>query len=116
MAAETDLGPRAERYVFDNLADETQRRFAGLSAKSDCGTFRLLIELGVTAGWRCLEVGCGSGSVAAWLAERVGTSSHVLATDIDPRLTEALRRPNIDTAQEQLWRCQSVELTIWEMT
>jgi hypothetical protein len=32
MVAEKDLRPTGECYVFDNLAQETQRRFAGLSA------------------------------------------------------------------------------------
>ena len=30
----------------------------------------------VQPGWRCLEVGAGRGSMAVWLAERVGASGH----------------------------------------
>ncbi len=37
----------------------------------------------VQPGWRCLEVGAGRGSMAVWLAERVGDTGHVVATDID---------------------------------
>ena len=37
----------------------------------------------VRPGWRCLEVGGGRGSMAAWLAEKVGPTGHVVATDID---------------------------------
>ena len=37
----------------------------------------------VQPGWRCLEVGAGRGSMAVWLAEQVGPSGHVVATDID---------------------------------
>jgi len=35
---------------------------------------------GVQAGWRCLEVGAGRGSMAVWLAERVGPRGGVVAT------------------------------------
>ena len=37
----------------------------------------------VQPGWRCLEVGAGRGSMAVWLAEQVGESGEVVATDID---------------------------------
>src|SRR5262249_36866389 len=48
-------------------------------------TFRFLDATGIGPGWRCLEIGGGSGSVAAWMAERVGPSGSVLVTDIEPR-------------------------------
>ena len=47
------------------------------------------------AGWRCLEVGAGGGSIARWLAQRVGPRGHVLATDVDTRFLEALAGPNL---------------------
>jgi hypothetical protein len=37
----------------------------------------------VGPGWRCLEVGSGGGSIAAWLCDRVGPDGSVLATDLD---------------------------------
>ena len=39
--------------------------------------------MGLGEGWRCWEVGAGGVSVPRSLAERVGTSGRVLATDID---------------------------------
>jgi SAM-dependent methyltransferase len=42
----------------------------------------------VGPGWRCLEVGAGSGSVARWLGERVAPGGHVVAADIDTRFVE----------------------------
>lgn len=41
------------------------------------------------------EVGGGGGSVATWLARRVGAAGRVLATDLDPRFLEALKEPNL---------------------
>jgi SAM-dependent methyltransferase len=83
------------RYVFDNAADQTRERFAALPRLFDPGTFRHLAALGVSAGWHCLEVGAGGGSVARWLAEQVGPAGSVLATDIDTRFLEPLAGPTL---------------------
>ncbi len=83
-------------YIFDNAAEaETAERFASLDALYNFRTFRFLETTGIGPGWHCLEVGGGSGSVAAWMADRVGPSGNVLVTDIDPRCMEGLayRRP-----------------------
>jgi hypothetical protein len=46
-------------YLLDNLAAETQGRFAGLEACFDATTFRYLTALGISPGWRCWELGAG---------------------------------------------------------
>src|SRR5262245_1170388 len=83
-------------YIFGNAAEtETAERFATLDTLYNFRTFRFLETAGIGPGWHCLEVGGGSGSVAAWMAERVGPSGSVLVTDIDPRFMEgsAYRKP-----------------------
>lgn len=83
-------------YIFDNAAEaETAERFASLEALYNFRTFRFLETAGIAPGWHCLEVGGGSGSVGAWMADRVGPSGQVLVTDTDPRFVErsAYRRP-----------------------
>lgn len=50
---------------------------------------RLLDQLVVAPGARALEVGCGNGSVATWLAGRVGSAGEVVAVDLDLSLTSA---------------------------
>lgn len=78
------------RYVFDNaVTAETGLRFAGLEATFDPSTIRYLTGVGVTDGWVCWELGAGGGSIARWLAEHVGPTGSVLATDIDPRFVPA---------------------------
>ena len=47
-------------------------------------------------GWRCLEVGAGGGSIAAWLCRRVAPAGSVLATDLDTTLLEELTYPNLE--------------------
>jgi SAM-dependent methyltransferase len=72
-------------YALDNASHEALARFPALADAFDAGTQRYLTSVGVGPGWRCLEVGGGGGSIARWLAERVGPAGHVLVTDIDPR-------------------------------
>ena len=42
-----------------------------------------LEAVGLTAGWRCWEVGAGGPGIPSWLVRRVGPDGEVLATDID---------------------------------
>lgn len=81
-----DNAPRS--YAYDQAWADERARLAALSTIYDPGTFRLLTDIGVAAGWACLEVGAGEGSVARWLADRVGTAGRVLAVDLDPRFLE----------------------------
>ena len=75
-----------ERYgVSDDEADIERVRLAMLSEARDPVTFALLDRVGVTEGMHILEVGAGTGSVSAWLAERVGSSGRVMSTDVDLR-------------------------------
>jgi SAM-dependent methyltransferase len=60
-----------------------REHFGTLSALYDQGTFHRIEQLGIGAGWQCWEAGAGGGSVAAWLAGRVGQAGRVVATDVD---------------------------------
>jgi ubiquinone/menaquinone biosynthesis C-methylase UbiE len=56
----------------------------------------------VQPGWRCLEVGGGRGSMAAWLAEKVGPAGHVVATDIDLGYLRQLDLPNLEVVEHNI--------------
>jgi SAM-dependent methyltransferase len=58
-------------------------------------TFRILTSIGVDEGWRCLEIGARTGSVAAWLQQRVGRRGLVVATDIESRWVEPRSSANL---------------------
>ena len=72
-------------YSFDNDDPEAVARHTYLAEILDPTTFARLAGLGDLVGRRCLEVGAGGGSVARWLAARVGPHGEVLATDLNPR-------------------------------
>lgn len=99
-------------YLLDNAWHEQRRRLAGLEAWFDPGTIRQLdarfaaldTHPDRASGWRCLEVGAGGGSIAAWLCERVGPAGRVLATDLDTRFLDPLTatHPNLTVQRHDL--------------
>jgi SAM-dependent methyltransferase len=77
--------PGCSAYSFDNDDPAAADRHRHLADMLDPFTFARLAAAGDLTGRRCLEVGAGGGSVAGWLADRVGPHGHVLATDLNPR-------------------------------
>jgi SAM-dependent methyltransferase len=83
-------------YVFDQAWRREHARLRALEEAFDGASTRHLADRGVGPGWRCLEVGCGAGGVARWLAERVGAGGRVLATDLDLRFVEDHGHGNLE--------------------
>ena len=77
-------------------------RFSGLEATFDPATIGYLTGVGVTAGWACWEIGAGGGSIASWLAEQVGPTGSVLATDIDPRFIPASELAHLEVVRHDV--------------
>lgn len=83
-------------YIFDNAAErETAQRFSSLESLYDPHTKCHLAMTGIGPGWRCWEIGGGSGSIGLWLSDRIGPEGHVLVTDIDPRFLAENDRSNL---------------------
>jgi SAM-dependent methyltransferase len=100
----------ADQYLFDNDARQAGDRFDALGALFDPVTFRHLDDLGIGPGQRCWEVGAGGGSVVRWMADRVGPSGFVWATDLDVRWLETdLRHPNVRISRHDLMRDDVLE-------
>jgi len=78
------------RYALDPAWHAERERLGSLTGLYDAATLRLAEQLGLAPGWRCAEVGAGTGSIAQVLAERVGPDGHVLAVDTDTRFLEPL--------------------------
>ena len=56
----------------------------------------------VQRGWRCLEIGAGRGSMAVWLAEQVGPTGHVVATDVNTDYLRRLDLPNLEVVEHNI--------------
>ena len=95
-------------YVYDQGFAQERKRLSAMESLWDPGSQALLDELGVGAGWRCLEVGAGGGSLVEWMADRGAT---VMAIDIDTRFIEpfasdAIEVRRIDVRTDELPQSQ----------
>lgn len=71
-------------YTFSNRAPQAPGQLAALQHYLDPVTTGVLGRTEVSTGARCLEIGAGGGSIAGWLADRVGPDGRVVAVDLDP--------------------------------
>ena len=87
----------SDKYVMADAAFDTERRRLDiLESLNDPASVAWLTQLGISEGWRCLDVGAGGGSVARWMAEQVGANGSVVAADLDTRFLRALDLPNVE--------------------
>jgi SAM-dependent methyltransferase len=94
---------KGNRYLAKDSPDAFEReRLALLTRFADPITTRRLTDRGVGPGWRCLDVGAGAGSVARWLAARVGSQGRVVATDLNPRFLGGHGLPNLEVRRHNL--------------
>src|SRR4051794_22250602 len=87
--------------VADEDVEIERVRLHQLAALLDAKTWHVLDRIGVQAGWTCLEVGAGAGTVSRGLAERVGATGRVWSVDIDLRFHDEMP-PNVDVQQLDL--------------
>lgn len=90
----TRAGAPEPRYATANAECGPERaRLELLQRMNDPATIRRLDAIGVEAGWRCVEIGAGAGSIARALSERCGPQGLVVATDRDPRFLDDFPGP-----------------------
>ncbi|MCW8384364.1 methyltransferase domain-containing protein [Streptomyces justiciae] len=97
-----DTATMESGYVFDPSWEREHGRLLALEEIYDSQSRHRLTELGVADGWHCLEVGCGAGSIARWLAKQVGAAGRVLATDLDTRFANAHGLSNLEIRTHDL--------------
>ena len=83
---------RSEKeYFFGDLKLNADRERLSLQEQTwDPFTIRHLESLRISPGWTCLNVGAGYGSMTAWIANQVGPTGKVVATDVRPELHRGL--------------------------
>jgi len=99
----------AREYAFDALAEGYDGQFT----RTRIGTaMRSAVWARCAArfrpGFRILEMNCGTGEDARWLASR---GMQVLATDISPRMIEVAQRKLTGLPEQQAVQCQTLA---WE--
>jgi len=84
------------KYVLGHHLKGEGARLELMSELLDPMHRRYIDALGVVKpGARTLEVGCGNGSISAWLAERVSPGGTAVAVDLDLSLIQ-VRMPNLE--------------------
>jgi ubiquinone/menaquinone biosynthesis C-methylase UbiE len=51
----------------------------------------MLEQIGVTAGWRCVDLGCGPGGITGLLSRLVGPTGHVIGVDMNQDFIDVAR-------------------------
>ena len=85
----------AEYTLPHGLAGEEQR-LALMSALLDPLEHAYIAKLGLRSGWRCLELGCGNGSISRALARLVAPNGKTVASDIDLAYIAKLQEPCLE--------------------
>ena len=84
------------KYVLGHHLKGEGKRLALMSELLDPMHRRYIDALAVVKpGMRTLEVGCGNGSISAWLAEQVSPGGTAVAVDLDLSLVQ-VRVPNLE--------------------
>lgn len=86
-------------YVLDHHLDGERARLALMSQLLDPFHRREIQALGIGPGDRTIEVGCGNGSVSAWLADLVAPQGLAVALDLDLSLVERREAPTLELRQ-----------------
>ncbi|MET0827880.1 MAG: methyltransferase domain-containing protein [Microbacterium sp.] len=82
-------------YTLPHDLPGESERLTLMSEMLDPQLFFRLTQIGVTEGWRCLEVGAGNGSVSRWLSGQVGPTGSVVTSDIDIDLLQRIDASNV---------------------
>lgn len=100
---ETSAPVRGPRYATANAESGPERaRLELLQRLNDAATIRRLDAIGIEAGWRCLEIGAGAGSIALALSKRCAPGGLVVATDRDPRFLGDFAGPGREVAAHDI--------------
>ena len=97
---------KPSEYVLTDASEAERERLALLQSIGDPVTCQRLERTGIGAGWACMEVGAGHGSIARWMAERVGPTGRVVAADLNTQflvgLPETVEVRRVDVRTEEL--------------
>ncbi len=89
-------------YVLGHHLKGEGKRLALMSELLDPMHRRYLQSLDVVkSGARTLEVGCGNGSISAWLAREVAPDGRAVAVDLDLSLVD-VHLPNLELRKEDI--------------
>jgi ubiquinone/menaquinone biosynthesis C-methylase UbiE len=102
-----DRSEKNDHYVLRG-GDQAAKRLKLLARVKWPTTRTLFRRLGIRAGMRCLDVGCGAGAVTLKLALRVGATGLAVGTDRDERCLELARQAAARHNLRALFRVEAI--------
>ena len=91
-------------YTLPHQLTGERQRLSLMSSLLDPMELSHVARLGVAPGWRCLELGCGNGSISQALAPRVSPGGHIVASDIDVSYLGDLKGPSLEVRRIDILR------------
>ena len=85
-----------DKYLWQHNLKGESERLQMMSDILDPNSQFHLERIGVSSGWRCLEIGAGNGSISKWISQKVGPSGIAIATDIRTDLMADLKGDNLE--------------------
>src|SRR5947209_5223066 len=92
----------ADTYVLDSAWHAERERLDSITRLYDPKTLDVCQQLGARSGWRCLDVGAGTGSLASALASMVAPAGQVVALDVDARFLDPLASDHLHVIQSDV--------------
>jgi SAM-dependent methyltransferase len=87
-------------YIFQRNKEEHELlRLRMIEEALDPATIGRLQSTGIGAGWRCMEVGAGAGSIMKWMGSIIGNSGEVVAVDTNTSHIRNLSGPTYQMIQ-----------------
>jgi SAM-dependent methyltransferase len=103
-----------DQYFAADADHESERDRLGLFEQLlDPLTLHRLVRIGVY-GWRCLLVGAGRGALAARLAELVGPTGEVVATDRNVHFMQPAELPGVEIREHDIF-CDPLESAHYDL-
>jgi ubiquinone/menaquinone biosynthesis C-methylase UbiE len=97
-------------YVFQRVENQRElERLRMIEQVFDPASRRRLLGTGLRAGWRCLEVGPGAGSIMTWMGEVAGPTGQVVAVDLDPKFLGESGQSNVEIVRADIRTAQFPE-------
>src|SRR5438477_13074548 len=90
------------QYVLDHHLEGEKKRLALMSYLLDPMHRRYIESLGISRDARVLEVGCGNGSMSAWMAGHVAPDGQIVAIDLDVSLVNEGRAWVVECLDEDI--------------
>jgi len=87
------------RYVLDHHFEGGKKWLSLMSSLLDPQHRQLIESLAISRDARALGVGCGNGSMSAWMAEHIAPNGHIGALDLDLSRVDNMRAPGVEFRQ-----------------